>query len=128
MVVKQLVAFLLFDDWKILAEVRKSTDDFGAGAVWIPGGHIEENETSEQAMFREMKEELGITPLKFFALCKLPWKKDNKDYSIDYFVCTEWAGEIKNKEASQLIWISENEINKLDEEVDKKAFTKCLKF
>ena len=52
--------------------------------------------------------------------------KDGKNYSIDYFVCIEWNGEIKNKEASQLIWISKDQINKLDEQVDREAFRKCL--
>lgn len=123
---KKLVAVLIIKGRRILAEVRKADDNFGANAIWIPGGHVEENESEEQAMLREMKEELNIKPIKYVPLCKLPWEKDCKQYTVQYYVCTKWKGKIKNKEASQLMWINENEIDKLDEEVDRTALRKYL--
>lgn len=127
MLVKPLVAVLVIKDKGVLAEVRRSTDSFGAGATWIPGGHVEPNETEEQAFLRETREELDIEPLKYFTLCKLPWKKDGKQYTIQYFVCTKWKGEIKKKEAAELVWINKKEIEKLDEDVDRRAFQEYLK-
>jgi len=123
---KPLVALLVVKNKSILAEIRKSTDNFGVGAIWIPGGHIEEDEEPEKAMLREAKEEMAISPIKYYYLCKLPWEKDGKHYTIDYFVCVEWKGEIKNNEASELIWLDEKQIDKLDENVDRIAFKKYL--
>ncbi|MFH0970027.1 MAG: NUDIX domain-containing protein [Candidatus Diapherotrites archaeon] len=126
MSIKSLVAILIVKDKCVLAEVRKSNDPFGAGCTWIPGGHVEPNETEERAFLRETKEELDIEPLNYYALCSFPWEKDKKQYTVQYFVCTKWKGKIKKKEAAELIWISQKEIEKLDEEVDRQAFKKYL--
>ncbi|MFA5357521.1 MAG: NUDIX domain-containing protein [archaeon] len=132
---KKLIAIVLIKNRSVLAEVRKANDDFGAGAIWIPGGHVEEGETEEQAFIREADEEMRIKPVEYSLLCILPWEKDGKNYTIYYYLCTKWKGKIKNKEASKLIWIKENEASKLDadtktgkldEDVDRTAFKRAL--
>jgi mutator protein MutT len=125
--VEKLVAMLMVKNKKLLAEVRKTKNDFGSGATWIPGGHVEKGETNEQAFHRELKEEMEIIPQTFFELCTLPWEHKGKKYSITFFVCSKWKGEIQNNEAANLIWINENEIEKLDEEVDREAYRMFLK-
>ncbi|MDO8538316.1 MAG: NUDIX domain-containing protein [archaeon] len=115
----QLIAGYLIKGSKVLAEVRKKSDKFGAGAIWIPGGHIEKNETPKQAFLREMKEELNIVPKKFSYYCKLPWKHNRKNYLVHYFVCIKWKGKIQNKEAAKLVWIGLKNLNKLSEQIDK---------
>lgn len=115
----ELVAVLIAKNKKALAEIRKKSDDFGTGLIWIPGGHIEKGETPHKAILREMKEEFDIKPTKPFFLCKLPWKHKRKKYLIHYFVCTKWKGKIQNKEAAKLIWISLKNLSKLTEEIDR---------
>ncbi|MGA3020508.1 MAG: NUDIX domain-containing protein [Candidatus Micrarchaeales archaeon] len=123
---EKLVGIMLSRNYKILVEIRRKTDDFGSGAVWIPGGHVEKNETLEEATVRESEEEFGIKLITLQKICVLLWKHKNKDYEIHYFASKKWKGKIKNKEAGKLIWISKEEINKLDENVDKKAFKQYL--
>ena len=118
---KNLVAMLLVRCGKVLAEIRKANDDFGAGATWIPGGHIEKGETIEHAFLRETKEEFGVSPLEYTFLCKLPWKNKGKSYLIHYFVCKKWKGKIKNKEAARLVWLGKESACALSEEVDRNA-------
>lgn len=54
------VAIILNDDQKILIAQRKNNDDFCN--YWeFPGGKINANETPDEALVRELKEELSLT-------------------------------------------------------------------
>lgn len=51
-------AVLVDNDKVLLVQQRKQS----AYALWsFPGGHVESGETPEQAVYREVKEELGVT-------------------------------------------------------------------
>ena len=120
-----LVAVFLAKGKSVLAEVRKPTDSFGAGETWIPGGHVENGETSDEAIQRECGEEFGIRITEFRKLCKLPWQRGGKKYSVQYYSCKKWKGKIRNREAAKLIRIARNEMEKLIG-VDRKAFMKLI--
>jgi 8-oxo-dGTP diphosphatase len=117
---EKLVGIILEKDGKYLIEERTKDNDFGAGEFWIIGGHVE-NETVEQAVIRETKEELGIYLDEYEFVCELPWKRDGKKYLVSYFVCRKWTGALECNEAEKLHWITKNELDKLDEEIDKEA-------
>ncbi len=84
----------------------------------FPGGKIEENETPEQAMKRELQEELGITVTHAY-----PWLTRRFDYpakfhdngqlaspaktvQLHFFVVTAWLGEPQGLEQQRLSWQS----------------------
>lgn len=52
---------ILKDDDLFLAVKRNENDDIFPGAWEFPGGHLEEGETIKEGLFRELKEELGIS-------------------------------------------------------------------
>lgn len=52
---------ILKDDDLLLAVKRNENDDTFPGAWEFPGGHLEEGETIQEGLFRELKEELGIS-------------------------------------------------------------------
>ena len=52
---------ILKDDDLFLAVKRNENDDMFPGAWEFPGGHLEEGETIKEGLFRELKEELGIS-------------------------------------------------------------------
>lgn len=83
---KRRVSIILFFDknGRILVQDRKG---YKKGADYgFFGGKIEEGETSEQALIREIKEELGFT-IKDFSLFKHYIKQDpEKDWEIEYYV------------------------------------------
>ena len=52
---------ILKDDDLLLAVKRNENDDTFPGAWEFPGGQLEEGETIKEGLFRELKEELGIS-------------------------------------------------------------------
>ena len=56
----RVTAAILKKDGKILIAQRKTEDDLFGGLWEFPGGKIEEGETPEECMARELNEELNI--------------------------------------------------------------------
>lgn len=120
-------SFIFVKDNKFLVEKRAMTKSVDPGALEIPGGHFEKGETIEQALLREVKEELNVVPTKYKLLCKLTYKHPKETQLCHYFIITKWAGEIKNQEAESLQWLNFKETNKIDVAPDREAVEKYVK-
>ena len=122
----ECVAFMLIKDGQILAEKRKRTKRVVPGAVALPGGHIEGRENPEEALCREIQEEVGIVPIEIAYVCTL-LHRAQEFRKLHYFAVTRWEGEIVPREAEAVVWIPLNALEALDLDVDKMAVQEYLR-
>ena len=82
----------------------------------FPGGKIEFGETAEQALARELSEELSITAeigaLFHEEIAHYP--ADGKTYQVRYFFVENWEGEIQNNVFADHRWVPPKAIAELD--------------
>jgi 8-oxo-dGTP diphosphatase len=103
-----------------VAILKKENGDFlltsrPVGKPWagwweFPGGKIEAGELPEQALVRELKEEIGIVPTMFqrwlHRRFDYPATHDSpaKTVQLHFFFVTQWGGELVPQEGQQLSW------------------------
>lgn len=112
-ITRQAVVFMLVRDGKLLVEKRRKDKKHLPGVVVIPGGSIEEGETPEQAVKREVEEELGVTPTAMAYLCTLRQRKES-DVLLHFYTVNAWTGNISVKEAVDVSWIGLDEEGLID--------------
>jgi mutator protein MutT len=118
----ECVAFILIANGCVLVEKRSEHKRLLPGVLAIPGGHVDEGESAEAALVREVQEELNIIPLAFSPVCML--LHEAEEYrQIHYFVVTQWDGEMVALEAESVRWLPLDEFDALDVEIDKVALT-----
>ncbi len=126
MAILECVAFMLIRDGQVLAEKRKTSKKVAPGAMAIPGGHLEPDETIEQALHRELTEELAVKARQAEFVCTL-LHRDGEIRRLHYFAVASWSGEISNNEAEHLAWIPLGDPSQLDLEVDRVAVAEYLR-
>jgi 8-oxo-dGTP diphosphatase len=102
-----VVAVALVDaDDRVLIAQRPEGKQF-AGLWEFPGGKLEPGERPEDALIRELREELGI---EVKAACLAPLTFASHTYAdfhllMPLFVCRRWDGFVQSREAQALKWV-----------------------
>ncbi len=100
------------------------------GGLWeFPGGKLEPKEKPEEALIRELYEELGINTQKS---CLAPLSFSYCDYSkfdllLLLFVCRKWEGMAQPREGQELKWVFPKEIQKYPMPEADKPFIPILR-
>ncbi len=83
-----------------------------AGLWEFPGGKVEQGETPEAALIRELDEELGI---ETWSSCLAPLTFASHSYPdfhllMPLFACRKWQGQPASKEGQALKWVRPAEL------------------
>jgi len=97
------------DKRQVLLFLRDNRPDIPYPNTWdIPGGHVEDGETPEQCIAREMQEEIGIR-LKDFQLFSIMEFDDRIEYTFWKYENLD-IDKIKLTEGQYLRWFTEDEV------------------
>ena len=107
-----VVAVALIDpDGRVLIAKRPEGKQL-AGMWEFPGGKVEPGERPEQALIRELKEELGIDVNE---ACLAPFVFASHAYEsfhllMPLYLCRRWSGVVTAKEHAGLAWVKPNKL------------------
>ena len=110
---KAVVAFLVEGDRVLLGHRKRVSNGLGQDLISGIGGKLEENETNEEALIREIKEEIEVEVvgyremgrIKFYFPHKPAWNQDVIIYIVD-----KWEGEPNETTDIKPEWFDKNEI------------------
>lgn len=116
----EIAAGLLRRQGRLLL-AKRSVHRTAYPGVWdLPGGHVEAGETAGQALARELREELGVTPVTWQELAVLRAQGMGDEAAhmlrLHLFLVTQWYGEPRNlllEEHDTVAWFTLDDATKL---------------
>ncbi len=94
---------------QILISLRKT--HLHQGGLWeFPGGKLESGETAQQALIRELNEELAITVLTSTPLITIKHRYPELTVQLQVFLVEQFSGEAKGNEDQTIKWVTANEL------------------
>ena len=108
----RVVAAIIIDDGKVFA-TQRGYGDFKGG--WeFPGGKIDVGETPEEALVREIKEELDTVVEVNELLDTVEYDYPNFHLSMDCFICKIKFGDLVLKEHEAAAWLTKETLYSVD--------------
>ena len=109
---KNVVAAVIKRNDSFFIAQRNRSKDFSF--KWeFPGGKVESNETLEEALRREIMEELGVNIEIKYKITDFRYKLDNLDIFLHYFLC-KCIGKIHLNEHENSAWVTKFDLYKFE--------------
>lgn len=89
---------------------RLEGQDF-AQSLEFPGGKVDLGETPEQALKRELEEEIGIHVLSAFPYEHFSFEYPTKTIEFFFYLVEEWVGEPFGREGQEGFWLAQSELD-----------------
>ena len=108
-----VVAAVICDSVQKKRKIFATSRGYGEfkGQWEFPGGKIEEGETPEQALKREIREELDTDIEVYDLIDTIEYDYPNFHLSMDCFWCERITGELVLKEAEAAKWLRKDELD-----------------
>lgn len=112
----KVVAAVICDSLKNKTKIFSTARGYGEfkGGWEFPGGKIEEGETPQEALIREIKEELETTVKVGNLIDTIEYDYPNFHLSMDCFWCEVEYGELNLIEAEEAKWLKKDELDSVD--------------
>ena len=123
----EVVAAVIQKDNKIFCAQRNLSKSMG-GKWEFPGGKIEVGETKEEALVREIKEELDSDIVVDKYLMTVEHDYPTFHITMHAYLCTLVKGKLLLKEHNDSVWLSKEELLSLDwADADKPIVKEIIK-
>ncbi|MBM7037499.1 8-oxo-dGTP diphosphatase MutT [Vibrio ulleungensis] len=102
-----IVAAIIFNPQKTEVFITQRPKDKHKGGYWeFPGGKVEESESVEQAIARELNEEIGIEVTEQSLFEHLHHDYPDKALTFDFITVTQFQGTPFGREGQLARWVS----------------------
>ncbi|MGR8946887.1 MAG: 8-oxo-dGTP diphosphatase MutT [Gammaproteobacteria bacterium] len=99
-----VAGILVNSDGEVL--IAKRQDHVDQGGLWeFPGGKREVNESSFDALRRELAEELGISVIHATPFLSQDHEYEHKIVALEFFQVSRWNGHPHGAEGQTVVWI-----------------------
>ena len=112
----KVVAAVICDSLENTIKIFATARGYGEfkGKWEFPGGKLEAGETSQQALIREIQEELAVKIEVGELIDTIEYDYPTFHLSMDCFLCVVVDGEIILKEAEAARWLDKDELYSVD--------------
>ena len=112
----KVVAAVICDSLENTTKIFATARGYGEfkGKWEFPGGKLEAGEISQQALIREIQEELDVKIEVGELIDTIEYDYPNFHLSMDCFLCVVVDGEIILKEAEAARWLDKDELYSVD--------------
>ena len=93
---------------------RRAPYERASGLREFPGGKMEQGETPEECLKRELMEELGIKADIGTLFTKYEFKYPHVTYQLYFYFVDNFSGKLKYSAHDKLEWVSIDEFTKYD--------------
>ena len=111
-----VVAAIICDDFNNKTKVFATRRGYGEYKGWweFPGGKIESGETSQEALVREIREELTANITVGSLIQTIEYDYPNFHLSMDCFWAEVESGNLELKEAEAARWLTKEELDDVE--------------
>lgn len=99
------VAAILVDQDKRVLIAERPAGKFMEGYWEFPGGKMEQGETPEAALRREVQEEMGVQMGCMAPLSFISEARSDHHALVLVYICREWKGIAAPQEGQQAAWV-----------------------
>lgn len=103
---------VIFDECEHVLITQRSQNSQLGGFWEFPGGKLEEGENAQDALVREIREEVGLDVLGYQFLCDVDYDYSGKTIHLHVFTVNKFKGQAVCKESQlDLRWVPVSELS-----------------